>query len=184
MYLFNGRADIEAAVSLFYYDKLSPYSTIIKNLKFKGAKDIEQVVVAWYCRLLNEANLFNDVDVVIPIPLHPKRLKERGYNQATYIARPIAKALSAKLDESSVVRSRNSQPQSQIKNLSQRITNVDGIFTLVDASALEGKHILLVDDVITTGHTIISLAQTIKEGTSDCRISICALSSVKKYIFR
>lgn len=184
MELFERRVRVVSAVSLFYYDKRSPYSSIVKDLKYRGKRDIHHIIMPLFCRVLRESTTFKDIDVVVPVPLHPKRKRRRGFNQSDYIAEPIAEMLEVELDKSSVVRSINNPPQARGHDKANRDINVEGIFTLKDPSSLEGKHILIVDDVITTGATIHSMCEALERGLHSYKISICSLSSVKRVKLR
>jgi ComF family protein len=118
-------------------------------------------------------SVFNEVDVLIPVPLHPNRFKKRGYNQSEKIAEGMAVSLNKSVDSESIVRFVDNQTQTK-KNQEERRKNVDSIFQIKNAEMLKNKHILIIDDVITTGSTLISLAEEISkiEGT---KISITAL---------
>lgn len=103
---------------------------------------------------------FASVDLIIPIPLHKKRLQERGYNQSTLLARPLAKQIKAEFNEPILKRVTYTQPQAQLTAL-EREANVRNVFEITNQKIVRNKHILLVDDVCTTGATLDSAAQAL-----------------------
>lgn len=128
---------------------------------------------------LKESGLYADVDVVIAVPLHLRRRLRRGYNQSEYIARGIARELGVEVDTRSVVRRRYNATQTT-KSVVERWENVEGIFSVRHAERLAGKHILLVDDVFTTGATIISLGSEILGSVGGARLSIATLAASRR----
>jgi len=126
---------------------------------------------AWYGGELAAGGLYAGVDVVVPVPLHLRKRLHRGYNQAEYIARGIAESLGVPVDVHSVRRHRHN-PSQALKEHRQRWENVRGIFSVRRPGRLCGKHILLVDDVLTTGATVTSCAEAILAAVPDVRISI------------
>jgi len=117
------------------------------------------------------------IDLVLPVPLHPKKKKKRGYNQADYFARGIATALETNWSAGEIVRIRNNETQTN-KSRQERIENVEGIFQVRHAHNLRDRHILLADDVVTTGATLESCAKAIQDAV-DCKISLAALAIAK-----
>ena len=124
---------------------------------------------------LAAGGLYAGVDVVVPVPLHLRKRLHRGYNQAEYIARGIAESLGVPVDVHSVRRHRHN-PSQALKEHRQRWENVRGIFSVRRPGRLCGKHILLVDDVLTTGATVTSCAEAILAAVPDVRISIAVLA--------
>ena len=122
-----------------------------------------------------DCGLYDDVEVVVPVPLHLRKRLKRGYNQSEYLAEGIAAELGVGVDRRSVVRRRNN-PSQALSRKSDRWANVEGVFGVRHPERLAGRHILLVDDVFTTGATIVSCAETILRSVPGCRISIAALA--------
>ena len=124
---------------------------------------------------LKESGLYDDVEVVVPLPLHPVKRCRRGYNQSEYIAEGIAAQLGVEVDRRSVRRKRNTESQA-LKARRDRARNVEDAFAVGRPGRLAGRHVLLVDDVFTTGSTMLSCAGEILRSAPGCRISIAALA--------
>lgn len=176
---FAGIIPLVHASSFFYFSAESQWRTLIHRFKYGGEWRLAETFGHWYGRELRASGRYADVDVVIPVPLHFLKTIKRGYNQSTYLAHSIARELGCKVDTRSVRRRRNNPPQSR-KSMGERWTNVEELFSVVDAKALMGKHILLVDDVLTTGATLASLASAILAAAPDVRISIATLAVSRK----
>ena len=114
--------------------------------------------------LLSNNVLAQDIDLIIPMPMHPKRLQERGFNQALEIAKLISKGLDIPLDYQSCTRNKLSPPQASLP-LKERVKNIRGVFSINDAHAknLKGLKVALIDDVMTTGASLNELAKTVKK---------------------
>lgn len=173
--LFYGRVRIEHATSFFYFSKGSQYQTLIHDLKYKGMKELGAEMGKHFGIDLMQSNDFSAVDLICPVPLHPKKEKKRGYNQSWWIACGIATQLQKPLLDDNLVREVFTETQTR-KNRYERWQNVEGIFTLKNPEAFMGKHILLVDDVVTTGATLEACAQAILSQT-DARVSIATLAT-------
>lgn len=156
--VFYGTVDFIHATALFYYPKKGVIRQLIHHLKYKNQEHISGYLGKWLGIELNSCGYYNTVDVIIPVPLHNKRLRQRGYNQVEGFAKELAMSLSAEYNDSTLLRNKNTSTQT-IKNRLTRWNNVQTIFEVVDTQSLQGKHILLVDDVITTGATIKSCAK-------------------------
>lgn len=155
---FFGKIDVQEASSLFYFNKGSDFRHLIHLLKYKDRKDIGETLGRFAAQELLKSKTFRDVDYIIPIPLHKKKERSRGYNQAESIAKGLSEVLNLPIDKQSVIRIKANKTQTR-KNVLQRWQNVQEIFSLTDEAKLEGKHIMIVDDVLTTGATIESCAQ-------------------------
>jgi competence protein ComFC len=172
--IFWGRIRIENATAFYFFNKGSKFRHLLHELKYNNRKDIGLELGRIFGYELSPVEGFSQVDMVIPVPLHRKKLKKRGFNQSEYIARGISEALNKPLDVLSIVRSVNSSTQTR-KTRYDRWLNVEGIFTVINPDILCGKHILLVDDVITTGATLEACATEILkiEGT---KVSVAVLA--------
>ena len=171
--LFAGKVPVERAYSLFYYSKNNPYASVLHDVKYRNIPQMGQWLAARMCRQLKEENFFDGIDFVMPIPLHYTKLAERGYNQSEYIARGISEASG--IPVSTALRARMPHATQTHKGVSERWENTKGIFTVKHPERFEGKHILICDDVITTGSTLVSAAKEIKQipGT---RVSVLTLA--------
>ncbi len=169
------RPEIEEAAALFYFIQGSNWQRVIHRLKYKGWWIYGKCFGELLGYELAESLLYSDIDAVVAIPLHIRRRYERGYNQSEYIASGVAKAMSIKHIRGGVKRIRHNKKQATIDR-KDRWQNVEGLFRLTDPSQFEGLHILLVDDVFTTGATILSCAEAILSAAPSCKISIATLA--------
>ena len=150
---FYGRIPVEHVSALVYFHKKGIVQELIHSLKYRGQEAIGTVLGEWYAEELKSSQLLQTVDAIIPVPLHPQKLRERGYNQVTEFGNALAKSLQIPLNTSILFRQVYSKTQSQ-KN---RLGRTEGIDTIFDVSFDEkdhNKHFLLIDDVITTGATL------------------------------
>jgi len=172
--LFWGRCRIEKAAAFSYYNKGSCIRKLIHNLKYNGIKEIGFELGRIYGISLNTSEFVNDIDLIIPVPLHPAKERVRGFNQSELISRGLADTLSRPVDTTTLKRITVSATQTK-RSRYERWTNVEGIFGVSDAGAVKGKHILLVDDVITTGSTIESCASELLK-IEGVRVSVLAIA--------
>lgn len=178
--LFAEEPGVVCAVSFYKYVKGDKYTKLIHNIKFRGERKAAIDIGEWFGRILiQQSTILNDIDVIIPMPLHKRRYMYRGYNQSEYISRGIAKSIKTSIDTKSIIRSVNTKSQ-VLKDSYQRRNSMHNIFKVINSKSLENKHIAIVDDVITTGTSVISLVKTIMESVPSCRITIISLSSVAK----
>lgn len=150
---FYGKIDIQFASAFLYFHKKGMVQELIHNLKYKGHEEIGTVLGNWYAEDLKEIQLAIPFDVVIPVPLHPKKFKERGYNQVTTFGKALAEGLKIPYNDSVLYRKKYSKTQSK-KNLLGRSENIENIFDAVLTEENQNKHFLIVDDVLTTGATL------------------------------
>jgi ComF family protein len=150
---FYGKIAIEHASALFYFNKKGIVQELIHNLKYKGHEEIGTVLGNWYMEDLKELILETPFDVVIPVPLHPKKFRERGYNQVTTFGKALAKGLKINYNDTLLYRKKYSKTQSK-KNLIGRSENIENIFDVLFTEENQNKHFLIVDDVLTTGATL------------------------------
>jgi len=150
---FYGRILVEEATSLFYFHKEGKVQKLIHQLKYKGDQQIGTVLGDWLGENMLESDRFKDIDCIIAVPLHPKKLKKRGYNQLTKFGQILSDKLQIPMIEAVLVKVSVSQTQTK-KSRFDRSINVDEKFELSDNRILANKHILLIDDIITTGATL------------------------------
>lgn len=173
---FWGKIELERASAFFYYAKGSDFDKILYELKYRGVKELGRTMGRCMATELLSSGFFTGIDVIVPVPLHPDKKKLRGYNQSDWIAFGISSVTGIPVD-TTVIRRTVANPTQTHKSALERWENVQGIFEVVDASALEDKHILLIDDVLTTGSTIMSCASSIRD-VRGVKFSILALAVV------
>jgi len=172
--LFWGRCLIEKAAAFSFYNKGSRIRKLIHNLKYKGIKEIGYELGRIYGLSLKSSGFTADIDMIIPVPLNPSKKRIRGFNQSEVISSGISAATGLPLNTGSLIRVKSSATQTK-KSRYERWVNVEGIFLVTDQKVLAGCHILLVDDVITTGSTIESCACELLK-VEGVRISVVALA--------
>lgn len=170
-----GLVPVVQASGFLYFVHRSGWRQLIHSFKYRGAWRTARDMGEWYGRCLRESGLYDDVECVVPLPLHPFKRCRRGYNQSEYIAEGIARQLGVGVERRSVYRRRNTESQA-LKSRHERAGNVEGAFAVRHAERLAGRHVLLVDDVMTTGSTLLSCAAEILRAVPDCRISLAALA--------
>ena len=141
------------AWAYLYFEKEHPIRHVIHRIKYRDEPELGYHMAQMAVLACKDENFFDEIDVIIPMPLHPKRLRERGYNQSEYIARGIRDITGIPIDTTHVLRSRNT-PKQALQDGDGRKTNVAGAFAVNHPEQLYHKHILLVDDLITTGETV------------------------------
>ena len=169
-------APVERAAALIRYPKGSGWREAVHNFKYAGSWRVALECGSWLGEALAEGGLFYGVDVVVPVPLHRRKLLRRGYNQAEYIARGVAEALERPLSTGNLVRQINN-PSQALKRSDERWENVKDIFAVRHPEEFDGKHILLVDDVVTSGATITSCVTAILRVAPNAKVSICAFAT-------
>ncbi|RVT78283.1 ComF family protein [Flavobacterium sufflavum] len=150
---FYGRIPVEYASAFLYFHKKGIVQKIIHNLKYKGHEEIGTVLAEWYADDLKEIILSLKADEIIPVPLHPKKFRERGYNQVTTFGQTISKNLNLNYNETILFRKVYSKTQSK-KNLLGRTEGIETIFDVHFSEKDHNKHFVIIDDVITTGATL------------------------------
>ena len=150
---FYGKIEIQHASALLYFNKKGIVQELIHNLKYKGQEEIGTVLGNWYVEDLKHLKLNIPFDVVIPVPLHQKKLKERGYNQVATFGNALSEGLNIRYDDTVLFRNKYSKTQSK-KNLIGRSEGIDNVFDVHFSAENHNKHYLLVDDVLTTGATL------------------------------
>lgn len=172
--LFWGRVQLEGATSYFQYRKGSRYQKLIHFIKYKGLKGLGFETGLRFGDVLAESDSFSAVDMLVPVPLHPRKQKERGFNQSEWIARGIADSMGKPVISENLFRKMFSSTQTR-KSRFERWQNVEDIFGVNNPEAFENKHILLVDDVVTTGSTLEACATELLkiQGT---RVSVATLA--------
>jgi len=172
---FAGRIPFEHIAAFAYFVKGGSIQHIIHELKYNRNPHIGSFIGELCGENLKDSQFITNIDLLVPVPLHPKRQKERGYNQSLEICKGISAVTGIHVDDKVLIRTINNP--SQTKNARfDRWKNVENIFSLTDETMFENKHILLVDDVITTGSTLESCAKEILQ-SSGSKVSIYAVGT-------
>ncbi len=150
---FWGKIKLESAYSLYYFTKGGKIQNLMHQFKYKGQRQIGNILGNIAGGQLIKSDIFKTVDVIIPVPLHPKRMRQRGYNQSTYFAEGIKQKLNAVVEEDNLVRISSTETQTH-KSRFARFENMKEVFFINAPEKLKNKHVLLVDDIITTGSTL------------------------------
>ena len=174
---FWGLLPVEEASALLWYVEGSPWRDAVHRFKYAGRWLSAYDLGRWYGALLKESGAYADVDVIVPVPLHWRRRLVRGYNQTEYIALGLSRKTGIKCCRNAVKRTVNNPPQAGMEFIN-RWQHIENIFTTPHPERLKGKHILLVDDVFTSGATLSTLAQSIiKACDGDVKISVATLAA-------
>ncbi len=158
--IFWGRVNIHAATSFLFFNKGGNVQKLIHQLKYKGNKAVGEHLGELFGNSLMNSELFGDIDAIVPVPLHKKKLKTRGFNQSDIIATGIGRSMKIPVLFNVLTRTKHTGTQTN-KARYNRWKNVDGKFMLINTEKLNGKHLLLIDDVLTTGATLEACAQTL-----------------------
>lgn len=169
-----GKLPIERASAFLYYAKGGDVRHLLYDLKYHGNPRIGTFLGRCMASELLPSGFFEGIDFIVPVPLHPKKHKERGYNQSEMLAEGIATLTGIPVFREMLVRNQYTETQTR-KSSYDRWLNVKDVFECTSLNALTGKHILLVDDVMTTGATIVACADALKTVKS-LRISVLTLA--------
>lgn len=167
-------AKIQNATSMYYYTKKSSVQMLIHEFKYKKKKSIGIFLSKLFAVQLKEYRWLNDIDLIIPLPLSEKKKQLRGFNQSEVIVSTLSESLNIPCNIDNFLRIKHTSTQTNKSNL-ERIENVANAFSVKDFSVFENKHLLLVDDIVTTGATMISATQELIQ-VKDCKISIAGLA--------
>ena len=171
--IFYGRFPLETATALFQFQKNGITQEILHNLKYRGQKKISNFFGAWLGEELRTAKGFENIDMVIPVPIHKQKLRKRGYNQVSGFGYEIAKALHVPFREDLLLKT--SKIGSQVfKKRATRFVSEE-LFTVPNPNPIQKKHILLVDDIVTTGATLENCAAQLLKN-SEAKISIATIA--------
>ncbi|NCD70444.1 ComF family protein [Mucilaginibacter agri] len=150
---FWGKLPLEGSFALFYFTKGGNVQRLMHHLKYRNKPQIGTLLGKIAGRQLSTHDKLKTADLIIPVPLHPSRLRKRGYNQSEYFAKGLAEIMEAKVSTKNLLRAKATETQTR-KSRFERFENVSEVFKINDPAALAGKHILLVDDIMTTGSTL------------------------------
>ena len=156
----TGRIEFEKAAANYFFTDKSKVQHLIHSIKYKGNKGLAIYTGKQYGFELKESGFTKGIDVILPVPLHASKLKQRGFNQAELFAKGLEESTGIPINNN-VLKRLIATPTQTKKSRTQRWENVETIFAITDTQTLENKHILLVDDVITTGSTLEACAMQV-----------------------
>ena len=168
---------VERVAAFLFYEKDHPIQHLIHKMKYADQPMIGYQLGRQAAMEFHDADFFDEIDVIVPMPLHPIRLRERGYNQSEYIAKGISDYTGIPVDLTHVTRVRNT-PKQALQNGEERKTNVQDAFAVNHPEQMYHKHILVVDDLITTGETMRSCLTAMKQFRG-ARFSVLALCKAR-----
>ena len=174
-----GKFPIERASAYLYYSKGGDVKKLLTDLKYRGNADLGCFLGRCMTREMLSSGFFQGVDGIIPVPLHPRKQKIRGYNQSIMLANGISSVTNIPVWNDLLVRTQYTQTQTR-KGSYERWLNVKDMFECTSPERLRGKHVLLVDDVFTTGATLVACADAFRQ-IPDLRFSVLTLALASSY---
>lgn len=178
MEVFWGRVPVRSASSYLYYSKAGKTQHLIHRFKYHGKREVGQLLARMFADDLKTSAEFQQIDAIIPVPLHWTKLKKRGFNQSEVIARAMAPKLRAAVITDVLVRHSATDTQTK-KSRTERLENVQGKFGVENSGKIAGKNVLIVDDIITTGSTIEACALLLNE-IPGVKVSLASLGFAGK----
>ncbi|RYF87993.1 MAG: ComF family protein [Chitinophagaceae bacterium] len=176
--IFRGRVNIEQASSTFYFSKGHLVQQLIHELKYKGNQPIGHQLGSMMGTAVLQSGRFTNIDYLVPLPLYADKEFKRGYNQSTIICNGMSSSLQVPVMTNNVLRQRYTDTQTK-KHRAERWENVAGSFAISNPSLLSGRHVLLVDDVITTGATLEACTECLLK-VPGLRVSLATLATASK----
>ncbi len=170
--IFYGRLPISAGAAAWYFHKNSALQTLLFQLKYKSNKDVGLFIGKQMGALLAASERFASIDALVPVPLHPQALSKRGFNQAALICEGIGQVWHKPVLTGAIARTKHTSTQTK-QTRAERWDNMEDAFTIKDPTSINGKHLLIIDDVITTGATIEACGKTLLT-IKDVRVSVAA----------
>ncbi len=171
---FVGKIDIQHGAALFYFVKQGMVQSIIQELKYKNKPQYAIKMGEIFGASIKEDSYFKNIDAIVPVPLYKSKENKRGYNQSLKFAEGISKVLSIPIISNNLIRIRHTSTQTKMTR-EERLVNLKNAFTVENPHLFEGKHLLLVDDVLTTGTTLLECGKKILE-CRDVKISMATIA--------
>lgn len=172
--VFWGRVEVVHATSLLFFRKGEQAQQILHAIKYKGNHALGEEMGRLLGEALWQSEWLKEIDLIVPVPLHPKKLRMRGFNQSETIARGLSECVNIPYSCDVLRRALFTSTQTR-KSRYERYQNMEGVFAVADAQLLEGKHVLLIDDVLTTGSTLEACAQKVLE-VNGTKVSMATLA--------
>ena len=177
--IFYGRINVKKASSFLFFTENGIVQQLIHHLKYKNQEQIGNFLGDWYGQLLKENKYVNDIDIVVPVPLHKKKLKKRGYNQVSAFAQKLAYHLDALYSEDILIKNANTKTQTAKDRIGRWQEN-KALYTVSNGDFLNNKKVLLVDDVITTGATMEICTKALQQ-TEQVTVYIASMAAVPQF---
>jgi len=177
--LFAGYPQVNEVTAFLFFEKEGTTQKLIHSLKYYGNKELAEYMGRIAALELRDYGFYASIEAIIPIPLHRKKEKKRGYNQSHLIAKGISSVYGCEICDTLIKRVMDTKSQTR-KSIFERHVNVEKIFEVTDIERLYGKHVLIIDDVITTGATSSSCIDALIQ-VPDIKISIFSLSIAREY---
>lgn len=175
---FWGKVHLQSAAACWYFQKGGNVQRLLHRLKYEHKPEIGVRAGELYGLQLIQSSDFRDVNMILPVPLHPRKLKIRGYNQAASFGEGLAHTMQVEMKQDILLRSRHTSTQTK-KSRFARYLNVGTAFFVADPGKINQKHVLLVDDVITTGSTLEACAIKLQE-TSNVKVSVASIAYAER----
>lgn len=166
---------IRAGVTLYYYKRGSEAHQLLQAMKYRGRIDVCKSMGRMLASTFTDSGFFDTIDAIVPIPLSKARRRWRGYNQASHIAQGISKVTGIPILEKALARVKDNETQTH-QNYTQRVENVKDIFAVEKQLPIDGKHLLIIDDVITTGATLHSAIATLSKAYPKATFSVASIA--------
>lgn len=176
--VFYGRVPAKKAGSYLLFEKSGKVQKLLHSIKYQKNRKLAIQLGMWYGETLRENPFFKNLDLIVPVPLHKKKMLERGFNQSEEFAKGLGKTLNIPVSSSNLIRTDYTVTQTR-KNKIERWENVKDKFELLNPEELAGKSVLIVDDVITTGATMDACYQAL-QNVNDLQLVIVSLAYAKK----
>ncbi len=170
--IFYGRLPMSAGAAAWYFHKNSALQALLFQLKYKSNEDVGLFIGKQMGALLAASERFASIDALVPVPLHPQALSKRGFNQAALICEGISQVWHKPVLVGAIARTRHTNTQTK-QSRAVRWDNMENAFSIKDPTSIMGKHLLLIDDVITTGATIEACGKTLLS-VKDVQLSVAA----------
>lgn len=175
--LASNHLPIEKTAAWFHYIRQSDYRSIVIDAKYHGMPSIAEQAGEIFANEIAGSGFFDDIDIMLPVPLHPLKKMRRGYNQSEHICRGVRKVTGIAIG-GNLIASHEHGSQTR-RNAWERLINSRNIFDLEHPDDIDGKHVLVVDDVITTGATMIACLEAIRNAAPQTRMSVLSLGATK-----
>jgi competence protein ComFC len=176
--LFYGRVNVEFAASYYLFHKKGNVQKLLHAIKYTGNKQLARLLGVWFGKYLSDEDKLKTADYILPVPLHEKKMKQRGYNQSEEFAKGLSEILNLKIDNTCLKRKNYTMTQTS-KSKYERWENVEDVFVLNNPDVLKNKHIVLVDDVITTGATLEACCNVLNK-VEGIKISLLSIACATK----